>query len=50
MVPTIDQQYREYSKGKDGDWHFSLDLFGAYLRREGISWPLTETGKLREIV
>lgn len=46
MVPTIDQEYGVYAKGKDGDWHFSLDLFGAYLRREGISWPLTETGKL----
>jgi DNA polymerase I len=46
MVPTIDQEYGVFAKGKDGDWHFSLDLFAAYLRREGISWPLTETGKL----
>jgi hypothetical protein len=46
MVPLIDAAYGVYSKGQDGDWHFSLDLFGQYLEREGIAWPLTETGKL----
>ena len=46
MVPTIDAEYGVFNKGKDGDWHFSLELFAAYLRRQQISWPLTETGKL----
>ena len=46
MVPTIDAEYGVFTKSKDGDWHFSLELFAAYLQREQISWPLTETGKL----
>src|SRR5262249_42835171 len=46
MVPTIDAVYGVYVKGPDGDWHFNLDLFKQYLEREGIAWPLTETGKL----
>jgi hypothetical protein len=46
MVPMIDADYGVYSKGADGDWHFNLELFANYLRREGIAWPLTETGKL----
>jgi hypothetical protein len=46
MVPTIDAAYGVYVKGPDGDWHFNLDLFKQYLEREGIVWPLTETGKL----
>ena len=46
MVPTIDADYGVYVKGPDDDWHFNLDLFARYLAREGITWPLTETGKL----
>jgi hypothetical protein len=38
--------YGVYELGKDGDWHFNMELFGAYLKREGIVWPLTEKGKL----
>jgi DNA polymerase-1 len=46
MVPKIDAVYGVYERGKDGDWHFSMELFSAYLKREGIVWPLTEKGKL----
>jgi DNA polymerase-1 len=46
MVPTIDAAYGVYVKGKDGDWHFNLERFAAYLQREGIAWPTTETGQL----
>jgi DNA polymerase-1 len=46
MVPKIDAAYGVYELGKDGDWHFNMELFGAYLKREGIVWPLTEKGKL----
>src|SRR5262249_18922331 len=46
MVPTIDAAYSVYVRGPDGDWHFSLELFRQYLEREGIVWPLTDTGKL----
>ena len=46
MVPMIDAQYGVYVKGPDGDWHFSLEYFGKYLEREGITWPLTDKGKL----
>jgi hypothetical protein len=46
MVPEIDAAYGVYVKGPDGDWHFNQDLFKQYLEREGIVWPLTDTGKL----
>ena len=46
MVPIIDAEYGVYVKGPDGDWHFNLEYFGKYLEREGITWPLTEKGKL----
>jgi DNA polymerase I len=47
MVPMIDAQYGVYSKGSDGDWHFSMEKFEASLEREGIvGWPRTDTGKL----
>ena len=47
MVPVIDAQYGVYVRGADGDWHFSLECFEAYLNREGITgWLRTETGKL----
>jgi DNA polymerase I len=46
MVPVIDAQYGIYVKGPDGDWHFNMERFGAYLQREDIAWPLTEKGRL----
>src|SRR5262249_42150928 len=46
MVPIIDASYGVYTKGPDGDWHFCLGHFGKYLEREGITWPITEKGKL----
>ena len=46
MVPAIDAAYGVYVRDKAGDWHFNLEKFAAYLRREGIAWPVTETGKL----
>ena len=46
MVPLIDADYGVYVKGPDGDWHFNLEYFGKYLEREGITWPITEKGKL----
>ena len=39
MVPMIDADYGVYVKGPDGDWHFSMEYFGKYLEREGITWP-----------
>ena len=47
IVPQIDAQYGVYEKGADGDWHFSVLLFEAYLARAGIDWSRHETtGKL----
>jgi hypothetical protein len=46
MVPAIDAEYGVYERDKKGEWHFSQELFEAYLIREGIAWPRTETGKL----
>jgi DNA polymerase I len=47
LVPKIDAQYGVYIKGKDGGWHFNVELFEAYLARTGIGWPRhPETGKL----
>jgi hypothetical protein len=46
MVPLIDADYHVFTKGPDGEWHFSMELFADYLRREGIAWPLTEKGTL----
>jgi hypothetical protein len=48
MVPVIDAEYGAYVKGPDGDWHFSMENFEAYLERKGIlaAWPRTEKGKL----
>ena len=45
MVPAIDAEYGVYVKDAGG-WHFNLELFADYLRREGIRWPRTETGQL----
>ena len=46
LVPTIDARYGIYVKGKDGEWHFSIELFEAWCIRRGIDWPRLETGKL----
>jgi len=45
MVPAINDKYGVYVKDAGG-WHFNMECFADYLRREGISWPLTETGQL----
>ena len=46
MVPAIDSKYGVYVAGKDGEWHFNTELFKDYLARNGITWPLSDTGKL----
>lgn len=47
MVPRIDAQYRVYVRNSNtGDWSFSMERFDAYLAREGIAWPLLESGAL----
>jgi hypothetical protein len=46
MVPAIDVNYGVYIKGKDGDWHFNMERFCEYLARGGITWPITDKGKL----
>jgi hypothetical protein len=46
MVPAIDAQYGVYVRNATGDWAFNMERFAAYLAREGITWPLLETGKL----
>jgi DNA polymerase-1 len=46
MVPAIDAQYSVYVRDAAGDWTFNMERFGAYLKREGIEWPLTGKGRL----
>jgi DNA polymerase family A len=46
MVPEIDAQYGVYVRSKDGEWHFNMEKFAAFLQREGIVWPVTEQGAL----
>ena len=46
MVPAIDAKYGVYVRNAAGDWAFNMERFAAYLAREGISWPLLESGKL----
>ena len=46
MVPAIDANYGVYVRNAAGDWAFNMERFAAYLEREGIAWPLLETGKL----
>ena len=46
MVPEIDAQYGVYVLRRDGEWHFNMELFAAYMQRNGIAWPRTERGKL----
>ena len=42
----VEEDYCVYVKGKDGEWHFSMEMFFEYLAREEITWPITEKGKL----
>ena len=44
MVPAIDAKYGVYVRDTAGDWTFNMKRFAAYLEREGIVWPLLETG------
>jgi DNA polymerase I len=46
MVPELDREYGVYKRDKNGEWHFSRELFEAYLIREGITWPRDQNGKL----
>jgi DNA polymerase I len=46
MVPAIDTRYGVYVRNAAGDWTFNMERFAAYLAREGIGWPLLESGKL----
>jgi DNA polymerase I len=46
LVPTLDARYGVYVRNAAGDWTFNMERFAAYLAREGIDWPLLETGKL----
>jgi hypothetical protein len=46
MVPAIDACYGVYVRNAAGDWTFNMEKFAAYLAREGIGWPLLESGKL----
>jgi hypothetical protein len=46
MVPVIDAQYGVYVRDSAGNWTFNMEQFASYLSREGISWPLLESGKL----
>jgi DNA polymerase-1 len=46
VVPAIDAKYGVYGRNAAGDWTFNMERFAAYLAREGISWPLLESGKL----
>jgi hypothetical protein len=46
MVPAIDAKYGVYVRDAAGDWSFNMERFAAYLAREGIDWPLLESGKI----
>ena len=48
MVPAIDAKYGVYTRDSADNWTFNMQLFLAYLEREGIlgGWPRLETGKL----
>ena len=46
MVPTIDAQYGVYVRNAAGDWTFNMERFAGYCAREGIVWPMLESGKL----
>jgi DNA polymerase-1 len=46
MVPAVDAKYGVYVKDKNGEWSFNAERFAGYLARNGIDWPLLESGKL----
>jgi DNA polymerase I len=46
MVPAIDAKYGVYARDSAGSWSFNMELFDAYLTRQGIDWPRLDTGKL----
>jgi hypothetical protein len=46
MVPVIDAHYGVYARDSAGNWTFNMEQFVAYLSREGINWPLLESGRL----
>jgi hypothetical protein len=46
MVPPIDARYGVYVRNGAGDWSFNMERFAAYCVREGIPWPVLESGKL----
>jgi DNA polymerase I len=47
MVPSVDAAYGvNVYDDASGDWKFSMEKFAAYLERERIAWPRTETGRL----
>jgi hypothetical protein len=35
-----------YVRDKHGEWHWNNARFEEFIAAEGISWPLTESGKL----
>jgi DNA polymerase I len=45
MVPAIDAKYGVFVRNAAGEWAFNNERFAAYLKREGIDWPLLGTGK-----
>jgi DNA polymerase-1 len=45
LVPELDKA-GVYVRHNDGNYHFSFDHFGEYLKAENIPWPLTEDGRL----
>jgi hypothetical protein len=46
VVPRIDERYGVFVQDKTGEWHFSVEKFGALCSRLGIDWPRHESGKL----
>jgi len=45
MVPLVDV-HGIYVRDKHGEWHWNNARFEEFIAAEGISWPLTESGKL----
>jgi hypothetical protein len=39
MVPAIDSRCSVYVRNAAGDWTFNMELFAAYLLRDGIHSP-----------
>ena len=46
LVPELDRVGVYIKHNSDNNYHFSFDRFGEYLNAEGISWPLTEDGRI----